>query len=223
MGQISLRRRLEPSLQVEIYEARLDDEFLMSSLFTAAETELATRALAALAGDELDIVVGGLGLGYTAAAVLADRRVRALHVVEALDEVIDWHRRDLLPLSETLTSDDRCHLVCADFFAAIAADAPIGDTPQLFHAILVDIDHSPCRHLDPTHAGFYTRDGLRQVSFRLHAGGVFGLWSDDPPDTSFLEVLDDVFASASAHVVTFPNPYTGGNSSSTVYLAHAAG
>ena len=72
MGEISLRRRLEPTLQIDIYEAKLDDDFLMSSLFTVAEIALADVSLAGIAGDELDVVVGGLGLGYTAAAVLRD-------------------------------------------------------------------------------------------------------------------------------------------------------
>lgn len=89
MGVISLRRRLEPSLMVDVYEAKLGDEFLMSSLFTVAEIELARLGLAELADADLDVVVGGLGLGYTARAVLRDQRVRSMTVVEALGEVID--------------------------------------------------------------------------------------------------------------------------------------
>ena len=66
MGEINLRRRIEPSLQVDVYEVKLGDEFLMSSLFTVAEIELARLGLAEAGGDALDVVVGGLGLGYTA-------------------------------------------------------------------------------------------------------------------------------------------------------------
>ena len=46
MGVISLRRRIEPSLKVDVYEVKLGDEFLMSSLFTVAEVELARLGLA---------------------------------------------------------------------------------------------------------------------------------------------------------------------------------
>jgi hypothetical protein len=53
----------------------------------------------------------------------------------------------------------------------------------------------------------------------LHPGGVFALWSDDPPDDEFLEKLGNVFATARAHVVTFPNPLTESESASTVYVA----
>ena len=220
IGEISLRRRTEPTLGVDIYEVKLGDEFLMSSLFTASEAELATLGLAELPGADLDVVVGGLGLGYTAQAVLEDPRVRSLRVVEALGEVIDWHERQLLPLSTELTSDPRCHLVNGDFFAMVAEDTPFGpQPPQQFHAVLVDIDHTPRHHLHPSHAPFYTPDGLRRLARRLHPGGVFALWSDHPPDAEYITTAEKVFTSCEPHIVTFPNPYTGGKGSSTIYIA----
>src|SRR3546814_18539472 len=93
MGDISVRRRLEPTLKIDIYEVILGDEHLMSSIFTVAEIALARLGLAEVAGGELDVVVGGLGLGYTARAALEDERVRSLHVIEALGEVIEWHEQ----------------------------------------------------------------------------------------------------------------------------------
>lgn len=222
MGEISLRRRLEPSLKVDVYEVRLDEAFLMSSLFTVVETALASLGLAELPGTDLDVVVGGLGLGYTARAVLRDRRVRSLCVVEALEAVIEWHEQGLLPLATELTSDARCNFAEGDFFAMLEAGSEFGDAPHRCHAILVDIDHSPENHLHPSHASFYAPSGLRRLTDRLHPGGVFGLWSDDPPDPSFVGVLDEVFASTQAHVVSFPNFYTGADSSSTVYIARSA-
>ena len=220
MGEISLRRRLEPTLQIDIYEAKLDDDFLMSSLFTVAEIALADLSLAEVTGDELHVVVGGLGLGYTAAAVLRDPLVRSLHVIEALGEVIDWHRRGLLPLSDALTSDPRCHLVNGDFFATVAAGEPFGpEAPERLDAILVDIDHTPRHVLHPSHAAFYEPEGQRRLAYRLEPGGVYALWSDDPPDGDYLAVVEQVFASCEAHVVTFANPLTGGDSANTVYVA----
>ena len=220
MGEISLRRRQEPSLGVDVYEARLDDEFLMSSLFTVAEVELARLALAEVPGTDLDVVVGGLGLGYTARAVLDDHRVRSLHVVEALGEVIGWHRHHLLPLAAELTSDPRCHLVEGDFFAMVAnASQFAAHAPDRCHAVLVDIDHTPRHLLHPGHAPFYAPQGLRRLASRLHAEGVFALWSDDPPDGDFLAAMENVFASCEAHVVTFPNPYTDQDAANTVYVA----
>ena len=220
IGAISLRRRWEPSLRVDVFEVKLGDEFLMSSLFTVAEIELARLGLAQLPGIDLQVVVGGLGLGYTARAVLDDPRVGSLLVVETLAEVIDWHRQGLLPVS-TLATDPRTRLVHADFFALTAADTGFDpETPdRRFHAILVDIDHTPRHVLHPSHAGFYTAAGLRRLTRQLHSGGVFALWSDDPPDAEFHQVLTEVFASTRAQVVAFANPLTGGESTNTVYVA----
>jgi len=220
MGEISLRRRLEPTLQIDVYETKLDDDFLMSSLFTVAEIALADIPLAGIPRADLDVVVGGLGLGYTAGAVLRDPRVRTLHVIEALGEVIEWHRRGLLPLSDALMSDERCTLVEGDFFAMLATGSNFGSgMRERSDAILVDIDHSPRRLLDPSHAPFYDAEGQRRLADRLRPGGVHALWSDDPPDENHIAVVERVFASCEAHVVTFPNPLTGGVAANTVYVA----
>jgi spermidine synthase len=220
LGELSLRRRLEPTLQVDVYEAKLGDEFLMSSLFTAAEIALADVSLASIPGTDLDVVVGGLGLGYTAQAVLRDRRVRSLQVVEVLGEVIEWHQRGLLSLSNGLTSDRRCTLVNGDFFAMVATGSSFGpDTPERLDAILVDIDHTPRHLLHPSHAPFYEPEGQQQLARRLNPRGVYALWSDDPPDEDYISVVERVFASCEAHVITFPNPLTRGEAASTVYVA----
>ncbi|GAA1527267.1 spermidine synthase [Dactylosporangium maewongense] len=215
IGEVSLRRRREPSLGVEVHEVKLGDEYLMSSLFTVAEVELARLGLAALPDGPLDVVVGGLGLGYTAHAVLQDQRVRSLVVVDYLDAVIGWHRRGLLPLSKALTEDPRCRFVHGDFFALTDGDAGYGPAD----AVLVDIDHSPRHLLHPGNGGFYTVAGLRRLAGHLRPGGVFGLWSDDPPDEAFTATLSAVFADVRASVVTFDNPLLRRTSANTVYTA----
>lgn len=226
MGEISLRRRTDPSSGAEVYEVKLGDEFLMSSMFTAGEIALTRLGLAPLAGAELDVVVGGLGLGYTADAVLDEARVRSLLVVDALGEVIDWHRRGLVPLGPRLASDPRCRLVHGDFFALAAAPAD-GFDPEApgrrFDAVLLDVDHSPEHVLHPSHAALYTPAGLRALAERLHPGGVFALWSNDPPDARFGAVLAEVFADSEAHVVTFDNPLQERAATNTVYVARRAG
>ncbi|UQA91940.1 polyamine aminopropyltransferase [Streptomyces halobius] len=224
MGDISLRRRRDPVSGDDVYEVKLGDEFLMSSLFTAGETALTRLGLAKLPGTglhELDVAVGGLGLGYTAQAALDDPRVRSLTVVEALGEVIDWHKRGLVPLGARLTSDTRCRLVQGDFFAMVGDSRGLDpQTPdRRFHAILLDIDHSPRQVLHPRHAALYQPAGMRALAHRLHPGGVFALWSNDPPDEEFNSVLTEVFTESEAHVVNFDNPLQGGTAANTVYVA----
>jgi spermidine synthase len=220
MGALSLRRRRQLSTGVDVYEIKLGDEFLMSSLFTVAEIELARIGLGALNRTNLDVVVGGIGLGYTAQAVLEDTRVRSLIVVDALAEVIEWHERGLLPLGEQLTADPRCRLVHGDFFAmSNSADGLDPRTPgRRFDAVLVDIDHSPQNLLHPSHAALYRPEGLRKLAEHLHPGGVFALWSNDPPDQALKAVLANVFATSDAHVVSFDNPLQDRDASNTVYI-----
>lgn len=225
LGGISLRRRSDPRLGGKIlYEVKLGEAFLMSSLFVEAEEELAALALQTQEDEELDVIVGGLGLGYTAAEVLNDEAVHSVTVVEVLKPVIDWHKLGLVPIGDRLAADSRCYLLHADFFELAVSDAGFDrrNPGRLWHAILVDIDHSPSHWLAEGNRSFYTPEGLSSVAGKLHPGGVFGLWSNDAPDEKFQELLDSVFDTSEAHVVTFPNPYTGGESSNTVYLAQTA-
>jgi len=220
MGELTLRRRVDPSLELEIYEVKLGDEYLMSSAFTVAEEALAELGLAMTSGEGLRVLVGGLGLGYTAIAALRDPRVAALTVIDTLPAVIGWHERGLLPVSAQLTDDARTRLVLDDFFAVMrAAPGGAGADDARWDAILLDVDHSPRHQLNPSHSDLYTPSGMRSLARHLVDGGVFALWSDDPPDEDFLVTLRAVFAHADAHVVDFANPLTEGISSNTVYVA----
>jgi spermidine synthase len=222
LGELILRRRRVPSLDgLEVYEVKLGEAFLMSSLFPHVEIALADLGLAALEAGDWDVVVGGLGLGYTAVAALAHPTVRSLAIVETLDAVIGWHQRGLVPLGSKLTADPRCRFVHGDFFA-LATSAAGFDAGRKFHAVLLDIDHSPRRLLHARNAAFYRPAGLRALTAHLHPGAVFALWSDDQPDNRFLKSLRAVFASAEAHVVTFPNPLLARDSANTVYVARTA-
>ncbi len=220
MGVLSLRRRRLLSSGLDIFEIKLGDEFLMSSAFTVAEIELARLGLAALARAELDVVVGGLGLGYTALAVLENPGVRSLIVVDALAEVIEWHQQGLLPLGKQLTGDPRCRFNNGDFFAMSHSAAGYDPhTPRRrFDAVLVDIDHSPKNLLHPRHAALYGPEGLKRLAAHLNPGGVFALWSNDPPEEAFETVVAGAFATSVAHVVTFENPLQHCDASNTIYV-----
>ncbi|HEX2144680.1 MAG TPA: spermidine synthase [Glycomyces sp.] len=224
MGEISLRRRYDPEVKTDVYEVKLGEEYLMSSLFPVAEIELARLGMARTPGGQLDVVVGGLGLGYTAQAALEDSRIETLTVIEYSDAVIDWHERDLLPDTEGLAADPRVRLAHGDFFAA--ATSAEGFDPErpgrTYDAVLLDIDHSPRHVLHFPHAAFYSVQGLTALAAHLTSGGTFAMWSDDPPDDAFIAVLDQVFSDVDAKRIWFDNPFTGGQSSNTVYLATRA-
>ena len=226
MGELILRRRCMPSLDnLEVYEVILGDAFLMSSLFTVVETALADLGLAALGPrQEIDVVVGGLGLGYTAKAALNNTDVRHLLVVDTLEEVIGWHQRHMVPLGKPLCDDPRCRFIHGDFFA-LASKPSAGFDPdepgRRFDAVLLDIDHTPSKLLDVAHSDFYTVPGLQKLAAQVKPGGVFAMWSDDPPDEKFIGLLNEVFATAKSETVRFFNPLLECDSKSTVYVALA--
>jgi spermidine synthase len=211
MGDLTLRRRQFNGAPV--FEVKLGDEYLMSSLFVVAEEELSNLGLAKSRSPKR-VMVGGLGLGYTAVAALADTRVERLDVVETMAAVIDWHERELLPVSSTLVRDSRTRLVKDDFFALMRREPT-----EVYDAILLDIDHSTEHQLDPSHADLYTAAGLANLRRHLADDGVFALWSDDPPEPRFMELLRAGFTEVEAHVVSFDNFLTGGVSTNSVYVA----
>jgi len=236
LGEVILRRRTMMTLDnLEVYEIMLGADFLMSSLFTVVEQALSDLGLAATkeafpdasADQSLEVVVGGLGLGYTARSALAFPEVKNLYVVDYLDPVIEWHEKGLVPLGAELTADARCQFVHGDFFKLAVAEGDAAsfnpmDSAQKYHAVLLDIDHSPDHLLNPQHAAFYQPDGLRKLAAQLHPGGIFALWSDDPPEEAFMAALNEVFDSCETHVVKFENPILGRDSESTVYVARTA-
>ena len=223
IGELILRRRRFPILgELDVFEVILNDEFLMSSLFTAGEIALAELGLAYCKADKLDIIVGGLGLGYTAAAALEDSRVRSMTVVEALPTVISWHQRGLLPVSEKVTGDPRSTYQADNFFTLAGnkfAELDRTNVNGRYHAILLDIDHSPDDVLQPENRAFYTAEGLTRLRECLHESGVFALWSNDKPEESFASLLSEIFPTTTAHVVSVDNPLTGKEGSNTIYLA----
>ena len=124
-----------------------------------------------------------------------------------------------------LMADDRCELVLGDFFALATSNSNgfgEANNDQKVHAVLLDIDHTPDFWLSPGNNSFYTEEGLRAMADKIHPGGAFALWSDDLPDERFIQLLDSVFESSEAHIVSFPNPYTKSESSNSVYVARKA-
>lgn len=222
IGALSLRRRRDPRLGVDVWEIMLGQEFPMSSHFTASEVALGRLGVEVCPGNTADIVVGGLGLGYTAEAVLAETRVANLLVVEYLAPVIEWHVTGILPLGTLLADDPRCRLIEGDFFSMARNDGFDPERPgRRFDAILADIDHSPHNLLDPRSDSFYEVEGLRALGRHPKPGGIFGLWSDAAADERFPDRPGAAFAEARAEPVTFDNPLTGQPFTQTVYLARA--
>ena len=120
-------------------------------------------------------------------------------------------------------SDPRCRFVHGDFFAMTDGGGFDPATPhRVFDAVVVDIDHSPRHLLADGSAGFYGVEGTRRLGAHVRPGGVYALWSNDPPDDAYCDVLSQVFVDVVAEVVSFPNPLQDREATNTVYLATKA-
>lgn len=211
LGPLCLRRReLLSQPGVNVTEVTLNHEFLMSSLYTDSEETLARVALERVAGDGqtdgdgLRVLVGGLGLGYTAHAALRSERVAHVEVIDLLPQVIAWTRSGLVPLSEELakaTAAGRLTLTEGDAYARLAEPDPA----EKFDAILIDIDHSPDERLDEANSlPFYTAAGLKVAAKHLAPGGVLAVWSyaESGP---FADALREVFVEVTVEPVSYLN------------------
>ncbi len=214
LGLVCLRQRALAGDPAEVAtEITLDHQFLMSSANTASEVALAERALALHGGAHLAVLVGGLGLGYTAHAVLASPRVARLEVVEYLAPVIGWLRAGRLPLSDVLMRDARLVVALGDVYARLA-----GEPAERWDLILIDVDHSPEEPLGRESARFYSEPGLARARRHLAPGGVFGVWSyaESP---RFADALARVFAEVRVERVQFENRVFGEEETNVLFLA----
>lgn len=224
IGELILRRRRLRADSEDIWEIKLNDGYLMSSQFVDGEIALADLALALLDEGSLDVVVGGLGLGYTAQAALRDPRVGHLTVVELIPEVIEWHHQRLLPLGEAVAGDPRCILRQGDFFALAAGPQGFDPAaPQKLHdAILIDIDHSTTHFIDQASASFYSEAAIAAITAKLKPGGIFALWSTDAEDSAFVAALRFSLQDVRVERVEFYTPYRDEPAFNLIYLGRTA-
>ena len=209
LGLLCLRRReLLSQPGTLVTEVTLNHEFLMSSLYTDSEQALAQTGVAMHCGKDLWVLVGGLGLGFTAHEALSSDRVAKVEVVELLPQVIDWLARGLIPLAPELHSNmdggemgasQRLVVTEGDVYQRLA-----GQPGKQFDLILIDVDHSPDEHLGGENAQFYTQEGLQAARQHLADGGILGVWSY-AESSPFADALRAVFEQVRVEPVTYDN------------------
>ena len=216
LGLLCLRRReLLSNPGTIVTEVTLNHEFLMSSLYTDSERALAQTAIQTHAGKDLRVLVGGLGLGYTARESLLSDRVAEVEVVELLPQVIGWLDRGLVPLSPELCDEQRLVVTHGDIYQRLA------EPPNHLHdVILIDVDHSPQERLGEESASFYTQDGLQAARRHLATDGVLGVWSY-AESSPFADALHAVFGHVRIEPITYDNQLI--NQQQTDWLFFAQG
>jgi spermidine synthase len=214
LGPLTLRRReLLSRPSIIVTEVTLDGEHLMSSYITASERALSTLALGWHEGTGLEVLVGGLGLGYTTAEALASDRVAQVETVEFLPAVMGWCREGLIPLAATLNDEARHTLVQGDIYGRLAAEPD-----RQYDLILIDVDHAPDAPLDPAGGVFYTESGLQAAKRHLAPDGILGVWSS-AESPSFEAALNAVFSDVRVERVEVVNELIDETYFDPVFLA----
>ncbi len=167
--------RVRRTARGDVLELVVDGVFAMDSAHVATEEALARLALDRVPGAHgLHVVVGGLGLGYTAATALADPRVTACTVVELSAALVGWARDGLVPVASAVLADPRCAVSVGDVAVVVPALAP-----ESVDAVLLDVDNGPDFLVHTANAGLYTPALLTGCARALRAAGVLAVWSAD--------------------------------------------
>ena len=213
LGVFILRRRTAPV--PDVIELTLQHQFLMSSAVTVSERELATRAIEMHGGSDLDVLIGGLGLGYTCKTALDSDRVARVEVVELVQGIIEWAASGVIPLGKELMADARFHAIQGDVFERLRR--PPITTHDL---LLIDVDHSPDERLGESSDSFYAHANLVLVARHLKPGGVFALWSTSD-SRGFEEELRKTFEDVRVEPIEFFNETMGAQETNWLFFAKA--
>ncbi|KQV68020.1 hypothetical protein ASC64_11905 [Nocardioides sp. Root122] len=186
-GDVVLRRR--PSAAgADVLELRVNGVFVMDTLETTSEIELAAQALA-LVDEPRSVLIGGLGLGFTLQRVLADPRVERAVVVEIEESLVRWMREGTVPHGPGILADQRATVVNADIAMAI------DEARSTYDLVLLDVDNGPGYLVHQANEAVYERQFLQQCRDLLSPGGVLVIWSGNAaPD--LLAEMRGVFGGA---------------------------
>jgi spermidine synthase len=174
-GEVVLRERRDPHDPegTRVLELRVNGVFVMDTLETTTERQLAAAALARV-DEPRSVVIGGLGLGFTLHEVLADSRVETVAVVEIEDALVRWMRDGTVPHGPSFLADERLRVVTADIRTAMAEA-----TPAAYDLVLLDVDNGPGYLVYADNAEIYEETFLAQVAAALRPGGSLVVWSAD--------------------------------------------
>ena len=192
-GEVVLRRRLDAGLSVD--ELIVNGAFAMDS--SESSTESLLGELAMPSGRARRVLVGGLGLGYTVAAILA-KTVDLIDVVEIEQCLIDWAYQGVTATLAAVASDPRVRLYAADVRLVLegCGDGPIGP----WDAIVLDVDNGPEFLIHAGNRALYTEAGLRAAYAQLAVAGTLAIWCQGPA-ARLREVLERIAPSIREHIV----------------------
>jgi spermidine synthase len=198
------------------YSLRVDSKELMHSAATASELQLGQLAASRISGaGESQVLIGGLGLGFTLRSVLAVASPQTkVCVAELIPEIITWNRTHLAGLNGALLDDPRVTMLTENICSVL------GRSQSVYDAILLDIDNGPTAMVQSGNARLYDKRGIQRIAAALKPGGRAAIWSARP-DEAFAYRLKQ--AGFTVEVVAAKLYATAKHNSYTIYIADKAG
>lgn len=183
-GELVLRRRVEDRAP-DVLELRANGVFVMDSRETGTEIRLAEAALEQVE-EPREVVIGGLGLGFTLQRVLADPRVERVTVVEIEEDLVGWMRDGTVAHGPGILADKRVRIVVGDISMAVA------EATSTYDLLLLDVDNGPAFLVHDQNAALYEREFLVGTSRILNPGGALAVWSSSR-STELHAAMEQVF------------------------------
>lgn len=184
LGELVLRRR---GGDLEIIA---DGSFLISTANDASSRAMINCALPGLDGDDLRVLIGGLGVGYALDEALACERVRHVTVAEIEPAVVRWFRFYGGQRAEAARQAEKAGR--AELRLGDVGDI-LGESREAFDLISIDTDNGPEWLVAESNAGLYGREGLELAARALRPSGTVVYWSPAAYE-SFSARLRSVFA-----------------------------
>ncbi|MFS2325921.1 hypothetical protein U2P60_11025 [Brucella sp. H1_1004] len=180
----------------DIFEIRYNGLELMSNINFQSETVLAERSIRLLDTSPKNVLIGGLGMGFTLRAALDMLPARtSVTVCEFVPEIVDWNRHNIGHLANFPLNDPRVNIEVADVMQTLKASR------SSFDLILMDTDNGPDFLVRNENDAIYAKEGLSTVINALRPGGIASFWSATPSH-SFEKLLDEMQMSWERHDVS---------------------
>ena len=188
-GELQLQRWTETNEKGHpVYEVIFNGVFLMASYNELSEKALATLAIDPLASDRQDlrVLIGGLGIGYSLQAALNYDSVHAVDVIEIEKHIIRWSKSVFNKQNHHACSDSRVRLIHMDLGDYIT------QTDKTYDTIVLDVDNGPTWLALENNQGLYEKPALGKFRALLRDGGTFTVWAAHQC-SAFQKRLEQVF------------------------------
>lgn len=210
-GDLQLRA-FEASGEVH-HELVFNGHFLMAT-YNAPSARALVKAIVDRVGGRrsLNMLVGGLGMGYSLREALACPATRSVCVVEVEPRIVTWNRTHLG--NADILDDPRTEVVVGDLYDYVQGN------PKSYDGIAIDIDNGPDWVVRSENRRVYSLSMLETLRTRLRGGGLLAIWGHAAV-RSYERALLEVFESTEVLEATDHDPSTGKGIEAVIYLARA--